>query len=78
MIGFKTLLGEAYDDEEFTVEACPECYGKSSACPFCGGFGYIMKEIEEADPAPEPIRMDRGTKLKNGYNSGDDYVTGGY
>ena len=72
----QAYFNEAYNDEPMTV-TCPNCRGIGSQyCPYCKGLGVVLGDGEELPP--ELMQPERGIEKKYGYNSGDDYVTGGY
>ena len=78
----RAYFKEAFGDEEVVVHACPKCGGTDPAleCPLCNGSGFITIDEEDLEEPPEMQRqpLSKGTLSNYGYNSGDDYVTGGF
>ena len=71
----KAFHREGFTSDEVTVE-CPECGGGGTDCFLCKGLGLIAKDVLEAEPAPEPMRPDRGINYQHGYTGRDSDWTG--
>ena len=71
----RTYFTEGFNDEGIVV-TCPNCDGNDSTCDICNGLGVIIQNNMEADPAPEPMRPDRGVNYQHGYTGQDSSWTG--